>query len=56
VFERAHAAGKPSGILAPVQEDAERYLAMGSTFVAVCADLGMLRNAAQGVRKHFIPD
>ncbi|KXU94440.1 5-keto-4-deoxy-D-glucarate aldolase [Caballeronia megalochromosomata] len=55
VFERAHAAGKPSGILAPVQEDAERYLALGSTLVAVCADLGMLRNAAQAVRKHFIP-
>ncbi|SAK96074.1 2-dehydro-3-deoxyglucarate aldolase [Caballeronia temeraria] len=56
VFERAHAAGKPSGILAPVQEEAERYLAMGSTLVAVCADLGMLRNAAQGVKKHFIPE
>lgn len=55
VFERAHAAGKPSGILAPVQEDAERYLALGSTLVAVCADLGMLRNAAQAVKKHFIP-
>ena len=56
VFERAHAAGKPSGILAPVQDDAERYLAMGCTFVAVCADLGLLRNAAQAVRKHFIPE
>lgn len=56
VFERAHAAGKPSGILAPVQEDAERYLAMGSTLVAVCADLGLLRNAAQAVKKHFIPE
>jgi 2-dehydro-3-deoxyglucarate aldolase len=56
VFERAHAAGKPSGILAPVQEDAERYIAMGSTLVAVCADLGLLRNAAQAVRKHFIPE
>ncbi|SAK72577.1 2-dehydro-3-deoxyglucarate aldolase [Caballeronia ptereochthonis] len=56
VFERAHAAGKPSGILAPVREDAERYIAMGSTFVAVCADLGLLRNAAQAMRKHFIPE
>ncbi|SAL71205.1 2-dehydro-3-deoxyglucarate aldolase [Caballeronia cordobensis] len=55
VFERAHAAGKASGILAPVQDDAERYLALGSTMVAVCADLGMLRNAAQAVKKHFIP-
>lgn len=56
VFERAHAAGKPSGILAPVQQDAERYLSMGCTLVAVCADLGMLRNAAQGVKKHFIEE
>lgn len=55
VFERAHAAGKANGILAPVQDDAERYLALGSTMVAVCADLGMLRNAAQAVKKHFIP-
>jgi 2-dehydro-3-deoxyglucarate aldolase len=55
VFERAHAAGKASGILAPVQADAERYLGLGSTMVAVCADLGMLRNAAQAVKKHFVP-
>ncbi|WP_175938361.1 2-dehydro-3-deoxyglucarate aldolase [Caballeronia sp. BCC1704] len=56
VFERAHAAGKASGILAPVQQDAERYLSMGCTLVAVCADLGMLRNAAQAVKKHFIAE
>jgi 2-dehydro-3-deoxyglucarate aldolase len=56
VFERTHAAAKPSGILAPVQQEAERYLAMGSTLVAVCADLGLLRGAAQGVRKHFISE
>jgi 2-dehydro-3-deoxyglucarate aldolase len=56
VFERAKAAGKPCGILAPVQQDAERYLAMGSTLVAVCADMGLLRNAANGVRQHFIQE
>ncbi|SIT49020.1 alpha-dehydro-beta-deoxy-D-glucarate aldolase [Paraburkholderia piptadeniae] len=56
VFERAKAAGKASGILAPVQQDAERYLAMGSTLVSVCADMGLLRNAALNVRKHFMPD
>lgn len=55
VFERVAAAGKPSGILAPVQADADRYLSMGSTLVAVCADMGLLRNAAQAVRTHFIP-
>jgi 2-dehydro-3-deoxyglucarate aldolase len=54
VFERAQAAGKPSGILAPVQADAERYLAMGCRVIAVCADLGLLRNAAQAVHQHFI--
>ncbi|MEC5408695.1 2-dehydro-3-deoxyglucarate aldolase [Paraburkholderia sp. MPAMCS5] len=54
VFERAQAAGKPSGILAPVQADAERYLAMGCRVVSVCADLGLLRNAAQAVHQHFI--
>ncbi|SAL07526.1 2-dehydro-3-deoxyglucarate aldolase [Caballeronia arationis] len=54
VFERVKAAGKASGILAPMQADAERYLAMGSTLVAVCADMGLLRNAAQAVQKHFM--
>lgn len=54
VFERAKAGGKPSGILAPVHADAERYLSMGSTLVAVCADMGLLRNAAQAARMHFI--
>jgi 2-dehydro-3-deoxyglucarate aldolase len=55
VFERAKDAGKPSGILAHVQQDAERYLAMGSTLVSVCADMGLLRSAAQSVRQHFMP-
>jgi len=54
VFERVKAGGKPSGILAPVREDAERYLAMGSTLVAVCADMGLLRHAAQAAHEHFI--
>ncbi|SAL56894.1 2-dehydro-3-deoxyglucarate aldolase [Caballeronia terrestris] len=55
VFERVKAGGKASGILAPVQADAERYLAMGGTLVAVCADMGLLRNSAQAVKNHFIP-
>lgn len=54
VFERAAAAGKASGILAPAQADAERYLAMGCRVVAVCADMGLLKNAAQTVQKHFM--
>ncbi|MGF6757717.1 2-dehydro-3-deoxyglucarate aldolase [Paraburkholderia sp. GAS334] len=55
IFASARAGGKASGILAPVQADAERYIAMGCQVVAVCADLGLLRNAAQAVHKHFIP-
>jgi 2-dehydro-3-deoxyglucarate aldolase len=54
VFERAQAAGKSSGILAPVQADAERYLSMGCRIIAVCADMGLLKNAAQTVQKHFM--
>jgi 2-dehydro-3-deoxyglucarate aldolase len=54
VFERAQAAGKPSGILAPVQADAERYISMGCRVVAVCADMGLLKGAAQAVQKHFM--
>src|SRR6201996_6137423 len=45
VLERAKAAGKPSGILAPVQADAERYISMGCSVVAVCADMGLLKGA-----------
>jgi 2-dehydro-3-deoxyglucarate aldolase len=55
VFERAKAAGKPSGILAHVQQDAERYLGMGATLVSVCADMGLLRSGALSVRQHFMP-
>jgi 2-dehydro-3-deoxyglucarate aldolase len=54
VFDRARAAGKASGTLAPVQAEAERYLAMGCQVIAVCADMGLLRNAAQAVQKHFM--
>jgi 2-dehydro-3-deoxyglucarate aldolase len=54
IFERAQAAGKPSGILAPVQADAERYISMGCRVVAVCADMGLLKGAAQTVQKHFM--
>jgi 2-dehydro-3-deoxyglucarate aldolase len=54
VFERARVAGKASGTLAPVQADAQRYLSMGCKVIAVCADMGLLRNAAQAVQKHFM--
>ncbi|HZZ12585.1 MAG TPA: aldolase/citrate lyase family protein, partial [Paraburkholderia sp.] len=54
IFERAKAAGKSSGILAPVQAEAERYLSMGCSIVAVCADMGLLKGAAQAAQKHFM--
>ncbi|MDE1180743.1 2-dehydro-3-deoxyglucarate aldolase [Paraburkholderia sp.] len=54
IFERAQAGGKASGILAPQQADAERYLSMGCRVVSVCADMGLLKGAAQSVQQHFI--
>jgi 2-dehydro-3-deoxyglucarate aldolase len=53
VFEAVKAAGKPSGILTPVDAEARRYLAMGATFVAVGSDLGVFRNATQQLRDRF---
>jgi len=50
---RARKAGKPIGILAPVEEDARRYLEMGMTFVAVGGDTGLLRNASQALAQRF---
>jgi 4-hydroxy-2-oxoheptanedioate aldolase len=45
--------GKPAGILAPVEEDARRYLEWGFTFVAVGADMGLLRKAADELIRRF---
>lgn len=53
VFAAARSAGKPVGILAPVEADARRYLEMGATFVAVGSDLGVLRTATQSLRDKF---
>ena len=50
---RAKKVGKPIGILAPVEEDARRYLEMGFTYVAVGSDIGVLRNAAEALRSRF---
>ena len=49
VLAAANAAGKPMGILAPVEADARRYLEMGATFVAVGSDLGVLRMSTQAL-------
>lgn len=40
--QRVRAAGKPAGILAPVEADARRYFQMGFTFVAIGSDVGIL--------------
>ncbi len=49
VLAAAKAHGKPSGILAPVEADARRYMEMGATFVAVGSDLGAFRSATQAL-------
>lgn len=49
IFAAAQAAGKPAGILAPVEADARRYMAMGATFVAVGSDLGVFRAGTQAL-------
>ncbi|PLR45742.1 2-dehydro-3-deoxyglucarate aldolase [Chimaeribacter arupi] len=53
IFDRARAHGKPSGILAPVEADARRYLEMGATFVAVGSDLGIFRAATVALCDRF---
>ena len=54
IFARAAAAKKPTGILAPVEADARRYLEWGATFVAVGSDLGVFRGATQALRDKFM--
>ena len=53
VHTAARAAGKPTGILTPVEADARRYLAMGMGFVAVGSDQGLLRMASQALSDKF---
>ena len=49
VFADAKACGKPTGILAPLEADARRYMEMGATFVAVGSDLGVFRAGTQAL-------
>ncbi|AZO29124.1 MULTISPECIES: HpcH/HpaI aldolase/citrate lyase family protein [unclassified Mesorhizobium] len=53
VREAAAAAGKASGILAPVKADADRYLADGFTMVAVGSDLGLLARGSDALIASF---
>jgi 2-dehydro-3-deoxyglucarate aldolase len=54
VFAAAKAAGKTSGILAPVEADARRYLEQGVNFVAVGSDLGVFRAGTQALRDKYL--
>lgn len=47
------AAGKPAGILAPVEADARRYMEWGYAFVAVGSDAGLLRGGADTLVARF---
>jgi 2-dehydro-3-deoxyglucarate aldolase len=54
VFNAAARHGKATGILAPVEADARRYLDMGVSFVAVGSDVGAFRGATQALRDKFL--
>ncbi|OBX04335.1 alpha-dehydro-beta-deoxy-D-glucarate aldolase [Gallibacterium genomosp. 3] len=53
IFECTKKHGKACGILAPVEQDARRYLEWGATFVAVGSDLGVFRAATQNLCNTF---
>lgn len=53
IVSAARTAGKATGILAPVEADARRYLDMGVTLLAVGSDLGLLRSASQALRDRY---
>ena len=54
IIAAAKAAGKPIGILAPVEADARRYMTQGVTFVAVGSDLGVFRGGTQALRDRYL--
>lgn len=53
VHAAARKAGKPVGILAPVEADAQRYLELGYTMVAVGTDQGLLIKASDQLAQRF---
>ena len=52
-IEAGKAAGKPVGVNAFVQADAERYLAAGAAFVAVGADVAILARQTEALVESF---
>ena len=53
--DRLSKVGKPAGILTANEDEARRFIEWGYKFVAVGADLGLLRNAADSLAKRFMP-
>lgn len=56
VVRGAQAHGKPVGILAPREDDARNYQALGIQVLAVGTDLGLLKAASNTLRSRFKPD
>lgn len=52
-LEKLAELGKPSGILARNEDDADRYLEWGASFIAVGSDVGLLANAADRLARRF---
>ena len=53
IFAACKRAGIASGILAPLEADARRYMEMGATLVAVGSDLGVFRSATQALKDRY---
>ena len=53
-IDRCKAIRRPIGILAPVQEDARRYLEWGATLVAVGSDIGVLVRGTDQLVQTFV--
>jgi len=53
IQKRCHAAGKPAGILTPVEDEARAYLEAGFTFVAVGSDLGLMIKNGDALLRRF---
>jgi 4-hydroxy-2-oxoheptanedioate aldolase len=53
IYETTAKAGKPTGILAPVEADARRYIEMGFAYVAVGSDVALLGRNADALRARY---
>jgi 2-dehydro-3-deoxyglucarate aldolase/4-hydroxy-2-oxoheptanedioate aldolase len=51
--QRAHAAGKPAGILAHSEQSAVSFFAQGYDFVAISSDFGFLMRQTRAVLQHI---